>query len=394
MEKRSATGEAGKMSARLGSVVLLVLSLAISCELGSFLVLHYAVGIYWTPDYLRSGSGDGNGTPWYTERDPWGAWHVPNAVSRQESRCFSVALRANSHGARDRDRVVDGSANRTVVLGDSFAEGWGVEAEQRLSNLLEARQGREFLNFGVANDAGPLQYQIIYQQLAAKFAHDRVLIMFLPDNDFTDNDAAYWRDTRPDYYERYRPYYQPVDGGGYRPFYPVARPPEGYDNGLTVPKDGLRAQAASWARRNIWSLAMYRFLKRLTYHVGAYSGYVGFSPEELQAVLWSFGKIKDLAGDRSVTILVIPRPTDFARVDETGDHRLIDALDSFGRSRGIAVIDLMRWMPQVESRIERYYLPCDGHWSAEGNRIAADALALAAQANRAASTAAGAVPVR
>lgn len=371
------------MPARLGSLVLFLLSLTLSCELGSFLFLHYAVRIYWTPDYMkRVGHGDGPG--WYTEREAWGAWHTANAVSRQDSACFSVSLRANSFGARDRERAVDGDASRTVVLGDSFAEGWGVEAEQRLSNLLEARLGREFINFGVANDFGPLQYQIVYEQLASKFTHDRVLIMLLPDNDFTDNDPEYWRRTRPDYFHRYRPYYRPAGDGGYRPFYPVAQPPDGYADGLSVPQHGWRGQVAKWTRRNLWSAAMYRFLRRLTYHVGAYSGYVGFSDEQLKAVLWSLGRIKQLAGDRQVTIAVIPRPADFEQVRDSGDHRLIGALEDFGRSHRINVIDLMRWMPVVEPRIERYYLPCDGHWSAEGNRIAAEAV-LRAQPDRAAS---------
>lgn len=375
------------MTSKLGSLALLALSLAVSCELGSFLFLHYAVGIYWTPDYMTGRRDQSHSGAWFTEREAWGAWHVANAVARHESRCFSVSLRANSYGARDRDRVVDGSPNRTIVLGDSFAEGWGVETMQRLSDVLESRLHREFLNFGAADDFGPLQYQIIYEQLAAKFSHDRVLVMFLPDNDFTDNDAAYWRRTRPDYYERYRPYYQEVDGGGYRPFYPVAKPPDGYYRLRDVPKVGWEARTSSWMRGNLWSLAMYRFLTRLTYHVGAYSGYVGFSDAELSAVLWSFAKIKERAGNRPVTIAVIPRPSDFAQVRESGDRRLIDALERFGKSHGVAIVDLMQWMPKVEPRTESYYLPCDGHWSADGNRTAAEALMLATGSGTAAAAA-------
>lgn len=392
-ERASARAGASTLAARLGSLALLVATLAISCEVGSFLVLHYALGIYWTPDYMKEAGSGGYRGVWYTEREAWGAWHVGNGASRQDKSCFSVALQSNSYGARDRERVVDGDPHRTVVLGDSFAEGWGVETEQRLSNLLEGRLHREFLNFGVANDFGPLQYQIIYEQLAARFSHDRVLILFLPDNDFTDNDAEYWRRTRPDFYERYRPYYQPLAGGGYLPFYPVPRPPDGYYSWWDVPRTEWRGRAETWLRHNLWSLAMARFLGRLTYHVGVYSGYVGFSDAELSAVLWSFSRIKERAGERQVTIAVIPRPSDFERVKETGDRRLIDALDRFGRAHGIEVVDLMQWMPRVEPDIRRYFLPCDGHWSAEGNRIAAEALSLAMRSDGAsASSAASASP--
>ena len=46
---------------------------------------------------------------------------------------------------------------------------------------------------------------------------------------------------------------------------------------------------------------------------------------------------------------------------------------------GVAVdiVDLMQWMPTVEPHTDVYYLPCDGHWNAAGNRIAAEALSAA-----------------
>jgi lysophospholipase L1-like esterase len=364
------------MAGRLGSLALLLVSLAISCEVGSFVVLHYVLGIGWLPEYAQGRSPQGPG--WLTEREAWGAWHAPNRDDRQQSRCFSVSLDSNSYGARDRERAVDGDPHRMVVLGDSFAEGWGVEADQRLSDLLEARYHREFLNFGVENDVGPLQYQILYERLASKFSHDRVLILFLPDNDFTDNDADYWRRFRSDFHERYRPYYQAADpDGGYRAFYPVPPPPDGFADWHSVPPAGWTAWATGWPRRNLWSLAMYRYLGLQLYRMGTYSGYLDYSADQLKAVLSSFAKIKELAGDRRVTIVVIPRQNDFARVRAAGSRRLIDALDRFGRAHDVDIVDLMQWMPRIEPRTERYYLPCDGHWSDVGNRVAADALAAA-----------------
>src|ERR1700722_11459973 len=341
------------MAGRLGSLALLLVSLAISCEVGSFVVLHYVLGIGWLPEYAQGRSPQGPG--WLTEREAWGAWHAPNRDDRQQSRCFSVSLDSNSYGARDRERAVDGDPHRTVVLGDSFAEGWGVEADQRLSDLLEARYHREFLNFGVENDVGPLQYQILYERLASKFSHDRVLILFLPDNDFTDNDADYWRRFRPDFPERYRPYYQAAGAGEYWAFYPAPKPAEGYADLHSMPPAGWGAWAAAWPRRNLWSLAMRRYLGLQFYRMGTYSGYLDYTAEQLNAVLWSFARIKQLAGDR---------PGDFKRVAATGDHRLIEALDRFGREHGVEIVDLMQWMPTVEPYAEAYYLPCDGHWNA------------------------------
>jgi hypothetical protein len=117
------------MAARLGSLVLLLLSLLISGEAGSFLFLHYIAGVDWIPAYLIQGPPLGGG--WLSEREPWGAWHLPNKTGRKEGRCYSAALRSNFFGARDRERTVSGDTNRTIVLG------WGIEEGERFSNLLE-----------------------------------------------------------------------------------------------------------------------------------------------------------------------------------------------------------------------------------------------------------------
>src|SRR5260370_3496868 len=362
------------MAARLRSLALLLLSLAISCEAGSFVFLHYVKRSQWAPQYVQSSGSLGLG--WITERDAWGAWHEPNRNDRKEGRCFSVALHSNSFGARDRERTVDGYPHRTVVLGDSFAEGRGVEARERLSDLLEARYHREYLNLGVWSAVGPLSYQILYERLASKFAHDRVLIMFLPDNDFTDNDPDYWRSFRPDFRERYRPYYTLVKPDDYQAFYPVSQPPDGFPNWYSVPTAGWAAWAADWPRRNLWSLTMYRYLRVRLTGLSIYSGYLDYTVDQLKAGLWSFARIKALAGDRQVTILVIPRPQDFERVGASGDRRLIEALDLVGSQQALPIVGLMQWMPKIEPRIDGYFLPCDGHWSAAGNRVAADALSL------------------
>jgi hypothetical protein len=356
------------MVLRLCSFGLVLLSLTISLEIYSFFFLRYAADSGWQPDYLAQPRDR-----WLTEREAWGAWHVSSHSSRQEGRCFSVALRSNSYGARDREREMTGDPHRTIVLGDSFAEGWGVEEHQRLSNLLETRLNREFLNFATENDFGPLQYQIIYEHLASRFSHDRVLILFLPDNDFTDNDVDYWSRFREDYAERYRPYYQASGAEGYRPFYPLPKPTDDSADGRAVSSGGWTADAARLLRRNSSSLAMYRFARMILYRGLSYSGYFDFTDDQLQAVLWSFRKIKALAGDRSVTIVVIPRQSDFRRVEKSGDNPLMAKLNRFGLENEIEIADLLSLMPRLEPRTERYYLRCDGHWSAEGNAVAAQA---------------------
>jgi len=354
---------------RLASALLVVVLVVASCEFACFLWEDLVSRSGWRPQYAQ---GPLNMTaPWLTEDEPWGAWHHPNATSHQQKACFSVSLQSNSYGARDHERDLDGNPHRTIVLGDSLAEGFGVEAAERVSDLLEQRLKREFLNFGAQYDLGPLQYQIIYDKLASRFSHDQVLILFLPDNDFTDNDLEWWRRNRLDFGRRYRPYYQAA-GDGYVPYYPVPNPK---DTAAHVAPPGLLATIGDTIVENSWIVTAYRDASFSHSRSAHYSGYFDFTDAQLKAVLWSFTQIKRLAGERNVTIAIIPRSGDFARVAAEGWNRLGNIMKRFGAENGIDIVDLLAPMQAIEPNTEKLFLSCDGHWSPLGHRVAAEVLA-------------------
>lgn len=55
----------------------------------------------------------------------------------------------------------------------------------RVSNRLETATGREHLNFAV-NGSSPINYCLVYKNIAKRFEHDIVLVGLLPANDFQD----------------------------------------------------------------------------------------------------------------------------------------------------------------------------------------------------------------
>ena len=71
-------------------------------------------------------------------------------VRLHQKRCFKATYSTNSVGARDVERSPAAARPRAVVLGDSFLEGWGLPAAERLSNLLEESTGVEHLNFAMS----------------------------------------------------------------------------------------------------------------------------------------------------------------------------------------------------------------------------------------------------
>lgn len=346
------------------SALLAIISLLASAEFFSFLFLRYGVEQPWRPAYLAAPVRAQRVGAWLTEHREFGVWHVPDAQSRHEGACFSVAMRANADGARDVPRARDSAASRVVVLGDSFAEGWGVEEADRFSNIMERRLGREFLNFGAAT-MGPLQYQIVYEKLASGFTHDTVLLMFLADNDFTDNDLGFWKG-KVDGGGRYRPYYEKT-AGGYVAYYPPRDTPAG------TPRepDPLR-RLGDVIKANSWAVAAWHYAAGLIGGRYSYAGYFDYTKAQLDAVLWSFREIKRMAGPRRMIVAIIPRPNDFARVARGGESPLPGIFRAFGAANDIAFVDLLPAM-SAHGGID-LYIPCDGHWSVDGNRIAAEAL--------------------
>src|SRR3989338_4161204 len=94
---------------------------------------------------------------------------IPGSRGVSRSSEFEVGYSINSLGFRDGEHPV-GKVNgtfRILVLGDSYTEGYGVEAAQRFSGLLEAMlnngSGRryEVVNMGVASYSPILEYLVL-----------------------------------------------------------------------------------------------------------------------------------------------------------------------------------------------------------------------------------------
>ena len=117
--------------------------------------------------------------------------HVPGAHGRLVSPEFDVEYRINSRGLRDSENdPSEARGKRLVLLGDSFAEGWGVEIGQAVSEQLEERLSSggvpgEVFNFGVAG-YGTDQQLLLFERHWRQYAPDIVLLLFYG-NDLWNN---------------------------------------------------------------------------------------------------------------------------------------------------------------------------------------------------------------
>jgi len=318
----------------------------------------------------------------------FGVWHVPNAAVSVSTPVGDVTYETNSFGMRDRHRELKSDAvNRVVVLGDSFVEGYFVEESDRMTDLMEKESGIEHLNFGSGGDFGSIQEWLLYKHLVLQFDHSEVKLFLLPDNDFRDNDPA------QNAKNRYRPYLQ-RSGSSFDVFYPIP-----------FEQAGDRLRLSPWVRTkhtayntsytlnllvNFRPIVMLSGIRRSYFASTVTSAYDSYSEEDLARLLYSYEQILRLAGNRAVTVYVIPREKDFI-AQETGrlSGRIVQDLAVLaGRHSNLRVVDLMpgflTYMKTNGVSFRRFFLGFDPHWSPLGHRVAAQ-IVLAAGRDRAAA---------
>ena len=166
------------------------------------------------PSYVHK-----QGNKWRIENTPWGSWHKSNFKDQHSTKCFDVNYQSNNLGARDNENYSKNlSKNSIVLIGDSFAEGYGVDLENIFPKILGKKTNRKVLNFGSSGSFGAVQAQILYNKLASSLPHNELIYFFLPSNDFTDNDKRYWTDIV--HGSRHRPYFKKINEKSYDIFYP------------------------------------------------------------------------------------------------------------------------------------------------------------------------------
>ncbi len=121
----------------------------------------------------------------YDERLGWA--HVPNQRGRFTQLSFSVEVANNSRGLRDDEYPLERTdRKRMLVLGDSFTWGFGVEHEERFSEVLESSHPDwEIINAGVSSYGTDQQF-LYFKDSGKEYDPDLVLLLFVP-NDLTDN---------------------------------------------------------------------------------------------------------------------------------------------------------------------------------------------------------------
>lgn len=263
--------------------------------------------------------------PSYVEHDEELGWRYrSNARERHRTAEFDVAIETNARGFRGPEWPQSDAAKSTVlVLGDSFAFGWGVAWEDGLVARLAAQRPRlRVLGAGVSG-YGTDQEFLLLRRLRAEVAPRAVVCVFCA------NDL--WEASAREAYGRSKPFVRVANG-------------EVAVEGVPVPRSWLERTSALWCavQKQLWQQ---RFAAR-----------VRDADAEWAQVLGLLRAMRDLAA---------PAPLVLVGYEER--------LARFAAGEpGIEFVDagqLVRDLPGSGC------YPIDGHWTAAGHAAVATGLA-------------------
>lgn len=277
-----------------------------------------------------------------------GWFQRPNSQANISHPQFKISVTTNSHGLRDKEySLARTNKKRMLVLGDSFTWGYGVEAEQRFTDILEQRlPDWEIINAGVSG-YGTDQELLYYQQYGKLFQPDVVLLLM---------------------------YYNDYENNLYDEQYSYGKPVFKIENNELV-LHNVPVPAPSWQQR--WQRFIYQesyLLPRIAVVISLIEHWL--LPPDEAPVLGFFG-------------YNLSRPITSALVSSLNDEVIANNANLIVTSYYFGPHLQQRWLTTLAERDSFMYFPLephfygdkadytileDAHWNAKGHKIAADAI--------------------
>lgn len=280
---------------------------------------------------------------------------VPDSRARQRKNTgdYDVGVRFGPRGFRDPRDVAEAQPSDLLVVGDSFAFGWGVEEDERWSNRLEVLSGQR--SFNIAMPGQNLDgYDRLLRHARALGSRSVHLIVSL----CMENDVGTYG-----------------EAGAM-----LAEPPPGSlssaGSWIPVAKLGLGEHSALYG---LITEAVHRtpLLERLAERLGLVQpnlGAVGTRLVTEQSVAATADRLAVLARGYETTVLLVPSRALWIERSAVEADRLHRAMVAALVGRGLAVVD-PRAAFEAGGEPLAVHFANDGHWNEHGHRIAAECLA-------------------
>ncbi len=304
-----------------------------------------------------------------------GVWHKKNAEFNHISECFNAKYKFNDFGAKDVLRSKKGS-NRSLLIGDSFTEGYGIENTKIFSYLLEkdSYTNHEYLNFSSSGYFGTTQYQILFDMVSSQYNYDRVLLFLNPASDFEDDSIDFGRM----YHDNKR-----------RPYLDVNTKEIIYFNDLDFKKNDKRNLILIFLDNYTYTYKLLRFLKneikliikkkvtkfdktnmQINYKEKYISYYKEYPEKEYKIIETNVNKIlKNIERDnKKLFIFSVPSKKDLMyflnnRYENNLDKRLNDKFNN----NNVFFFSILDEIELNKKFISEHYFSCNDHFNEKGH---------------------------
>ncbi|MBX3023595.1 SGNH/GDSL hydrolase family protein [bacterium] len=302
----------------------------------------------------------------FHDDDPSLGWRgKPDVQLRFRRPEFATPVRLDAEGWRQPEPARPAvAAQRVLVLGDSFAWGWGVGQGEVFTDLLQAAlsPGVAVYNRGVIGFGTAQEYLLLRRELAAR-AYDAVVLLFFI-NDLADN---------IDGKEGHRPYFELVDGDLRPRNQPAAargNPLERFVEEHSRAYRFLEVQLGTLKRRFAGEAndeRGYRDAPAVDFH--DLPGYAVTA-----RLLAAMQRLTREHGAR-FWLVYVPQRSELELEAPFPYVRAVHAMvDDIARREGIAMLDLSQPFRERTAAGERLIYAVDAHWTSAGHRLAADVL--------------------
>jgi lysophospholipase L1-like esterase len=290
--------------------------------------------------------------------DPLLGWaHQPGQEGIFETKQFRTFVRINENGLRDREHTYErqNEIQRILVLGDSFAWGYGVEESERFSQRLEEMLDVEVINAGVSGYSTD-QELLWYRTEGIKYETDIVLLV-VAGNDVGDND----RQLVSTIY--YKPKFVIEDGQLVPIGYPV--PETGLQGKIVYFLSQRSSLAYFLVQRYFDALSNYGRIKNNSVQVNLPVSGVPAEKEPFKLTMTLIGEMRNIAVSRKAEFMIVTTESWWNLQSEATYTDFVDTL----QNEGYFVLDVES-MPGFNP--EKMLIPDDGHWNRSGHEYVAD----------------------
>lgn len=270
---------------------------------------------------------------------------------------FRTDVRINENGLRDRSHSYErqNDIERILVLGDSFAWGYGVAETERFSQLLEKSLHVEVINAGVSGYSTD-QELLWYEGEGIKYETNLVIVE-LAGNDVSDND----RQIVSTIY--YKPKFVLEEGKLVPTNYPV---PKTSPQGKFIYSLSQRSALAYFlVQRYFDLLSLYRDIKVNSHHTNSSASGTSVEKEDFKLTIALLNEMRNIATSRKAKFMIVATDRWW---DSPPNETYEDFINTL-QTEGFLVLDVES-MPGFDPEV--MLIPNDGHWNQAGHKFVAE----------------------